>query len=42
MVSLDEDLEEKPRILAMLEDFIERVTTLLKDKSHGVLICVVQ
>jgi len=26
----------------MVEDFVERLMTLLKDKSHGVLICVVQ
>ena len=26
----------------MVEDFVDRVTTLLKDKSHGVLITVVQ
>lgn len=26
----------------MVEDFTDRVVTLLKDKSHGVLVCVVQ
>jgi len=26
----------------MVEDFVERVVTLLKDRSHGVLITVVQ